>query len=95
MKGTINLLATTLLLLILFLSCSSAPRAVEESESSSYSHSNRASDLISGLLEDEKASEALQWIYYYREKDDAPDLDFDALEQQALQTMEGQLSSAM
>ena len=49
-----------------------------------YDQAERIEGQIDSLLEDEKPAEALQWIIFYREKDNLSDLDLNTREKQAL-----------
>jgi serine protease Do len=67
----------------------------DDEDSAEYDSGSRAVQRIDSLLEDEKPSEALQWIYYYRASDEPPELDYADLEEQALKEMDKQLKQSM
>ncbi len=60
-----------------------------------YDKSGRIQEQIDTLIRDDRPSEALQWIYYYREADESADLDYSELENQALESLNRKLGQSI
>ncbi|MBF9018106.1 MULTISPECIES: S1C family serine protease [unclassified Oceanispirochaeta] len=81
---------------VLLFSCATADSSGSmEDRSEAYDSGSRASQQIDSLMEDERPSEALQWIYHYRGSEHPPELDYANLEEQALKEMDKQLKQSM
>lgn len=92
---TLNFFFIGMTALLLF-SCNTLDTSErDEEDSAEYDSGSRAVERIDSLLEDEKPSEALQWIYYYKASEDPPELDYADLEEQALKEMDKQLKQSL
>jgi len=52
-----------------------------------YSRADRIQEQIDNLIKNDKPSEALQWIYFYRDSEESEKLDYSSMESQALESM--------
>ncbi|MDC7232400.1 MAG: trypsin-like peptidase domain-containing protein [Spirochaetales bacterium] len=96
MKNKLNTLIYTGAAVLLLLSCTLAPEnGGSDDGGNAFLPGDRALSRIDGLLEAERPSEALQWIYFYKGSEDPPELNYNDLEKQALKEMDRQLSRSL
>jgi len=80
---------------ILFFSCASTVVNTPSVTQISYDRPGQIQEQIDSLIRDAKASEALQWIFYYKQNEGPDILDYSSLESQALDSLKKQLEMSI